>query len=179
MEAWMNLPTKSIIALSLLALTAGCSSSRFSSMDSQPAPLAAAPAGTVTTGTLPPPAAPQPSQFPTAPGTTDVAALPPAEAAPPPGAPDLTAGAVTGVWRAEVSGQTCQIATSLTKLGANNRAAPLRCAAPVDGVKSWNVAGKQLTLFDESGGTVARLYSSGPEKFDGQTSSGVPISLSR
>ena len=46
-------------------------------------------------------------------------------------------------------------------------------------MKSWNVAGKQLTLYDENGGMLARLYSSGPEKFDGQTSNGLPISLSR
>jgi hypothetical protein len=71
------------------------------------------------------------------------------------------------------------VATPQTKFGAGFRAGPLRCPAPIDGVKSWNVAGKQLTLYDESGGTLARLYSSGPEKFDGQTESGVPISLSR
>ncbi|TIW71441.1 MAG: hypothetical protein E5V58_19220, partial [Mesorhizobium sp.] len=46
-------------------------------------------------------------------------------------------------------------------------------------IKSWNVAGKQLTLYDENGGTLAKLYSSGGEKFDGQTSTGLPISLTR
>ena len=69
--------------------------------------------------------------------------------------------------------------TSLTKLGSNNRAASRQCAAPINNVKSWNVSGKQLTLYDESGSALARLYSSGPEKFDGQTSSGLPISLTR
>ena len=49
----------------------------------------------------------------------------------------------------------------------------------MDGVKSWNVAGKQLSLYDESGSVMARLYSSGAEKFDGQTESGVPVSFSR
>ncbi|RWX62082.1 AprI/Inh family metalloprotease inhibitor, partial [Mesorhizobium sp. M2A.F.Ca.ET.039.01.1.1] len=53
------------------------------------------------------------------------------------------------------------------------------CPAPIDGIKSWNVAGKQLTLYDENGGSLARLYSSGGEKFDGQTSNGQPISLTR
>ncbi len=67
--------------------------------------------------------------------------------------------------------------TPQTKFGAGYRAGPLRCPAPIDGVKSWNVAGKQLSLYDESGGVLARLYSSGPEKFDGQTSTGLPISL--
>jgi hypothetical protein len=46
-------------------------------------------------------------------------------------------------------------------------------------VKSWNVEGKQLALYDESGGVLARLYSSGGERFDGQTSTGLPVSLSR
>ena len=64
----------SLLAVSLAALmTAGCSSSRFSSIDSQPAPLTPAPAGTVNTAQLPPPA--QPATPP--PGTEDIAALPP------------------------------------------------------------------------------------------------------
>ena len=170
-----------LVAVSLAALlAAGCSSTRFSSMNEQPAPLQPAPSGNVTASTtLPPPAAPgttDPAGFPAAPGTTDVASITPDPAA---SAPDVTTGNVVGAWKASVSGQSCQMITSLTKLGANNRAASRQCAAPIDGVKSWNVAGKQLSLYDESGSVVARLYSSGPEKFDGQTSTGLPISLSR
>ena len=170
-----------LMAVSLAALVvAGCQSSRLSSMDTQPAPLQAAPVGTVTGGALPPPAAPgtaDPSQFPVAPGaTTDMAALPADGGA---NAPDITAGSVAGVWNASVSGQSCKVATPQTKFGAGFRAGPLRCPAPVDGVKSWNVAGKQLSLYDENGSVLARLYSSGPAKFDGQTSTGLPISLSR
>ena len=146
----------------------------------QPAPLTPAPSGTVTGAQLPPPAAPgttDPSQFPAAPGQQVAAA--PAMTEPPATAPDLTAGGVAGVWTASVSGQTCKVATPQTKFGAGFRAGPLRCPAPIDGVKSWNVAGKQLTLHDANGSVLARLYSSGPEKFDGQTESGVPISLTR
>lgn len=174
-----------LLVLSVAALAAsGCTSSRFSSVDTQPAPLEAAPSGTVASTQLPPPVQPgtDPSQFPTAPGAetgTDVAALPPASSGPAAGAPDLTAGSVAGVWNASVSGQSCRVATPQTKFGSGYRAGPLRCPAPIDNVKSWNVAGKQLTLYDENGGTLARLYSSGGEKFDGQTSSGLPISLTR
>jgi hypothetical protein len=57
----------------------------------------------------------------------------------------------------------------MTKRGSNNRAAPLRCTAPADGIAAWNVSGKQLTFFNANGETVARLYSSGGERFDGQT----------
>lgn len=172
-----------LVAVGLMAmLAAGCSSTRFSSMNTQPEPLQPAPAGRVSTGTLPPPVSPgpaDPSSFPEAPGaSTDVASITPG-GDPAAGAPDLTTSSVAGVWNASVSGQSCRVATPQTKFGAGYRAGPLRCPAPVDGVKSWNVAGKQLSLYDESGGVVARLYSSGPEKFDGQTSSGLPISLSR
>jgi hypothetical protein len=177
----MNFSKTGLLVFSLAALAlGGCQSSRMSSLDTRPAPLAPAPMGQVTTGQLPPPVAPgatDPSQFPTAPGgETQVAALPSQPAV---NAPDLTAGSVAGVWNASVSGQSCRVATPQTKYGQGFRAGPLRCPAPIDGVKSWNVAGKQLTLYDENGGTLARLYSSGSEKFDGQTENGLPISLTR
>jgi hypothetical protein len=165
-----------LAAMAALAVS-GCQSSRFAAEESRPAPLPAAPSGPVTSGSLPPPASP--AAFPTAPtpNPADVAAATPA--GPPPNAPDLTPSTVGGVWNVSVSGQSCKIATSQTKFGAGFRAGPLRCPAPVDGVKSWNVAGKQLSLYDENGAVMARLYSSGSEKFDGQTESGVPISFSR
>lgn len=182
----MNFPRNGLIAVSLVVLAAGCSSSRFSSIDSQPEPLTPAPSGTVATTQLPPPGATNPSQFPAAPGTTppattDVAAVPPpaTDAQPPAAAADVTTASVAGVWTANVSGQSCKVATPQTKFGAGYRAGPLRCPAPLDGVKSWNVSGKQLALYDESGGVLARLYSTSGERFDGQTTSGVPISLSR
>ena len=97
----------------------------------------------------------------------------------PAGAADLTVGSVAGVWSVNVAGQSCRVATPQTKFGQGYRAGPLGCPAPMDGVKSWNVAGKQLSLYDASGNALARLYSSGAERFDGQTTSGQPISLSR
>jgi hypothetical protein len=105
-----------------------------------------------------------------------MAAIPgePAAAAPP-----ITTATVAGVWSASVSGQSCRVATPQTKYGAGYRAGPLRCPAPIDGVKSWNVSGNQLSLYDEGGSVIARLQSSGEGKFDGQTSTGLPISLSR
>ena len=157
------------VALASLAL-AGCQSDRMSSLG-QPAPLPASPAGTVTSTQLPPPAGPA-GQFPAAPGSQMAAA-------PATTAPDLTAGGVACVLNATVSAQTCKVATPQTKFGAGFRAGPLRCPAPIDGVKSWNVSGKQLTLHNADGSVLARLYSSGPEKFDGQTESGLPISLTR
>ena len=78
-----------------------------------------------------------------------------------------------------MSGQSCKVATPQTKFGAGFRAGPLRCPAPLDGVKSWNVAGKQLALYDADGGVLARLYSSGAEKLRRPDLHGLPISLSR
>ncbi|PSJ62061.1 protease inhibitor Inh/omp19 family protein [Pseudaminobacter soli (ex Li et al. 2025)] len=173
-----------LLAVSVMALAAsGCQSSRISSLDTQPAPLVPAPTGQVTSGQLPPPVAPgvtDPSQFPAAPGAggTQVAGLPPASG-PAANGPAITAGSVAGVWNASVGGQNCRVATPQTKFGQGYRAGPLRCPSPIDAVKSWSVAGSQLTLYDENGSPLARLSSSGPEKFSGQTESGVPVSLSR
>jgi len=172
------------LMLGVVAL-AGCQSERFSSMDTRSGtvaePLNPAPAGTVTSGQLPPPGAPgqtgNPSAFPEAPQTASLPA--PATQTPPPNAPSLTAGSVAGVWNASVAGQGCRIATPQTRFGSGFRAGPLRCPAPLDGVRSWNVEGSQLALYDQSGGVLARLYSSGGERFDGQTSTGQPLSLSR
>lgn len=182
----MDFSTKGVLAAACLSLAlAGCQSARFSSLDTRsttPAPLSAHPAGTVTAGQLPPPVQPgttDPSQFPEAPGggaipadSTQVAALEQS-------APEITAGSVAGVWNASVGGQSCRVATPQTRFGQGYRAGPLRCPAPLDGVKSWNVEGKQLALYDDNGNVLARLYSSGGERFDGQTSSGQPVSLSR
>lgn len=158
---------------------AGCQSERMTAapIDTRPEPLAPAPAGTVTAGQLPPPPTASPDQFPSAP-TTDVAALPPT-GGPPAGAPEVSTGSVAGVWNASVAGQSCRIATPQTRFGQGYRAGPLRCPAPLDGVKSWNVAGQQLALYDANGSVLAQLYSSGSGRFDGQTSSGQPITLSR
>jgi hypothetical protein len=179
----MDITTKGVLAAACLSLTlAGCQSERFSRVDTRPAPLAAAPAGTITAGQLPPPVQPgttDPSQFPEAPGMADDASDGTQVAALEQNAPEISASSVAGVWNASVGGQSCRVATPQTRFGQGFRAGPLRCPAPLDGVKSWNVSGKQLALYDEGGGVLARLYSSGGERFDGQTSTGQAVSLSR
>lgn len=184
----MPLPNSGLTLVVLAALAvAGCQSSRVSSLSTRPEPLTPAPSGAVVAGQLPPPLPPtaptDPAAFPPPPGAgTQVAAVDPAapaEPVVPAGAPDLTAGSVAGVWNASVAGQSCRIATPQTRFGQGFRAGPLRCPAPLDGVKSWSVTGKQLALYDEGGNTIARLYSSGAERFDGQTTGGQPISLTR
>lgn len=171
-----------ILTASLLALAlAGCQSDRFSSpmQTRQPAPLTPAPTGNIQSSQLPPPSGPMaPTDFPATPGTEDqqMASIDQNAGA---NAPEVTAGSVAGVWNVSVSGQNCRVATPQTKYGQGYRAGPLHCPAPMDGVKSWKVEGKQLAFYDESGQPLARLYASGASRFDGQTTNGQPISLSR
>lgn len=181
----MGISKASLLSLAAAGIVlAGCQSSRMGndlgpvSPPPPPAPLPAAPQGSVQKGNL---NSPDGSQFPTAPttnpgmqpGNTQVASLPPASA------PDLTPGSVAGVWNASLGGQSCKVATPQTKYGQGFRAGPLRCPGELANLASWAVNGKQLVLYDGSGGTVASLYSSGQGRFDGQTTGGQALSLSR
>lgn len=173
-----------LLGLAAATILAGCQSSRFDNMASnspqqaqRPAPLRPAPTTSVQSGTLNDVNA---SQFPASPsdmngdqGNTQVASLPPASSV------ELTPGKVAGVWNATLAGQTCKVATPQTKFGQGYRAGPLRCPGELANLSSWSVNGKQLVLYDANGGTVASLYSSANGRFDGQTSGGQPISLSR
>jgi hypothetical protein len=175
----------SLAAVAVLA--AGCQSERLGNLDTvspppPPPPLRAAPAGNVQASALPAPGA---SSFPPPPaGSQGAAAGQPggtqtASLEPPATAEDLTPAKIGGVWNASLSGQTCKIATPQTKFGQGYRAGPVKCPAELANLKSWSVSGKQLVLYDANGGTLAQLYSSGGDRFDGQTTSGQPISLSR
>ena len=183
----------SLLRMTMLAAAAitiaGCQSQRFASLDSGPEPLRPAPTGQVTSAQLPPPSGPtDPSSFPPAPGAvttdpaaagTDVAALPTAIPAAPAGAPDLTKEQLLGSWNANAAGVSCQMILSLTKQGDNFRAASLQCPGDAANVAAWEVAGKQVVLKDRDGNVVARLYSTGAERYDGQTTGGQSISFSR
>ncbi len=190
----MRLTSKAASALLVAALgLGGCQSSRISGIDTGPAPLAAAPTGVVQQSQLPPPtnpagtqvAAVDPAQFPAAPtnpgGIKTLTPTAPAvgtEVAAAPTGPDLTVGGIAGVWNVNVAGQSCKVATPQTKFGQGFRAGPLKCPGEMANVKSWNVAGKQLTLYDEGGTAVAKLYGAGGG-YSGQTSGGSAISLTR
>jgi hypothetical protein len=162
-------------------LLAGCQSARFGgygdssqSMQAQPPqPLTPAPSSAVVQGNLPPPggANAQPGVAGT-PGAGNQVAM----AA---NAVDLTPGSVAGVWNVSVDGQSCKVATPQTKFGQGYRAGPLRCPGELANLSSWQVQGKQLVFYDASGQTIASLYSSGGERFDGQTTTGKPIALTR
>jgi hypothetical protein len=184
----MQLKSGGLAAAALAGLIlAGCQSSRISGIDTyspaNPAPVTAAPAGTIQQSQLPAPSSPapvvatDPSQFPAAPTTPGAPATDGTQIAAASG-PDVTVGAVAGVWSVSTGGGAGKVATPQTKYGQGFRAGPLKCPGEMANVKSWNVAGKQLTLYDEGGSPVARLYGAGGG-FSGQTSGGSPISLSR
>ncbi|WP_439272935.1 protease inhibitor Inh/omp19 family protein [Pseudochrobactrum sp. HB0163] len=173
-----------LLGLAAATILAGCQSSRFDTMagntppnaqrPARAAPLRPAPTTAVQSATLNDVNA---AQYPANPGDmntgTQVASLPPSSSV------DLTPGKVAGVWSASLAGQNCKVATPQTKFGQGYRAGPLRCPGELANLSSWAVNGKQLVLYDANGGTIASLYSSADGRFDGQTSGGQPISLSR
>jgi hypothetical protein len=191
-EYEMRIMTVSLTTVALATmLLAGCQSDRISGINTPgPEPLAPAPAGNVQQSQLPAPASPPPvttapitdaTQFPTAPaapGTTPGAPSAGTQVASASG-PDVTIGGVAGVWSVSTGGQSCKVATPQTKYGQGFRAGPLKCPGDMGNVKSWNVAGKQLVFYDEAGGKLATLYQTSPGKFDGQTTGGSAVSLSR
>src|SRR5690606_27059509 len=163
MEDGMFQPKLVFMTVSLFAiLVAGCQSQRFARLEPRsPAPLPAAPAGSVTASQLPPPSGATASDFPAAPGQeTQMADIDDGASA---SAPELTPASVAGVWTVSIEGQTCRVATPQTKFGEGFRAASLKCPPPLDTMRSWSVSDKQLTFHDETGAVLARLYSSGEQ----------------
>jgi len=195
-----------IAALTLAAVTvSGCTSNRLGALSTQPAPLNPAPAGTVTSGQLPPPSQPGtgagapalgPDGFPVAPGGTVVAGTDPSletdatDAATDPNADPssvqqvasaepVTREAMVGAWRVSTEGANCQMFMALTRWSTGFRAASRGCPGDAANVSSWTINGNQVVLSDSGGNRVATLFSSGSDRFDGQTSSGRAISLAR
>jgi Protease inhibitor Inh len=195
-------PVYALCALSFSALVlAGCQSARLDSMSTQPAPapLPAAPAGTIQQGTLAPvggtvaPVAEGGTQFPNAPvapGTvvapTDGTMTPPTAPKTPGGTQVASAGgpavsedALVGAWKVTTAGSSCQMFMAKTKWSGGFRAASRGCPGDAAAVSAWTVNGSQVVLKDSNGNQVATLFSSGGTRFDGTTKGGAPISLSR
>lgn len=194
-------PLGPIVAIVAAAtLVAACTSTRFGSLNTQPAPLSPAPAGTVTSGQLPPPSAPQAAgqgNFPSAPGGAQTAGTLPADGTNPTFGTDgtqtgLDAGAavaatgpvsrdtMVGAWRVSTQGVSCQVFMALTQsVSGGPRAAARGCPGEVANVRSWDVSGNQVVLSDSGGNRVATLFQSGEGRFDGQTNGGQSLSLAR
>jgi Protease inhibitor Inh len=163
-------------------MAGGCSLMPFGRHEAQapaPEPLVAAPAGTVTGETLPPPGAD------TAPSASGLAALNPATAemqpAPAPiGNNQLGRTDLLGGWTINAAGGSCQLFMTLTTWAGGYRASTRGCAsAPLQTVSAWTMEGNQVQLLNDAGSTVARLYPSSKTQFTGQTEGGGPISVTR
>ena len=114
--------------------------------------------------------------IPASPGSTPVKVASVSEA----NAKPVTRQALIGAWTVSSGASNCQLFLALTKWSGGYRAAPRGCAATgISNVAAWDVKGKQVVLVGTSGATLATLYRSGNERFDGSTTGGGAISLSR
>lgn len=178
-------------------VVSGCTSSRIGALQTQPtpAPLTPAPAGSVTGTPLPPPSQPTaaaPTTFPDAPVTVQEPSITDVDVATPTDLPadagsvtqvataePVTREALVGAWKVSTAGSSCQMFMALTQWTGGYRAASRGCPGDAASVSAWDVRGQQVVLSDSNGNQVATLFSSGAGRFDGQTTSGRAISLSR
>jgi len=91
----------------------------------------------------------------------------------------VTREAMVGAWQVSTAGSSCQMFMALTQWTGGFRAASRGCPGDAANVSAWNVNGSSVVLSDSSGNTVATLYQSGTNRYDGQTTGGRAISLSR
>lgn len=178
------------VAVSLLVLAlAGCQSDRFNPPPARsPAPLTPAPSGNVSGSQLPPPSGPTAGQFPDAPqqpGGDQMAALDPslnpggAGLGADPGGPEVSKNSLLGTWSVDSGGSSCQMYLTLTKYGDSSRGGTRRCSNELANMRSWDLSGRQVVIYDDTGNTIARLYPTGDQRLDGQTTNGAPVSVYR
>ena len=146
-----------------------------------PAPIAAAPSAPVQSAQLaPPPTQPEPL------APVAEASLPGEEAvAPRVEVPTATASVgrtdLLGGWAISSGGETCQLFMSLTQWTGGYRASTRGCNSPtLAGISAWDLNNNTVTLKSGDGGsTVATLAATGPTNFNGATSDGAGITVSR
>ncbi len=165
-----------VAGLGVLLVLTGCQRTSFGGFPSsnRTAPLAPQPVPGVQTSDLSDPTTTA-GDFPVAPqastqGNTEVAAA---------NALDVTKESMVGNWKTANNGLTCDLFLTLTKFGNGSRGGTRGCVGELTAMRSWNVAGKQVILFDASGNTLASLYKTAENRFDGSTNSGQPVSLTR
>lgn len=182
---------KTAICMAALGLAlAGCNRSinSIAPAGSQPQRLSSAPVEPVETTQLPDPANPQVAAVETTAPTAPTAPNSPAAEAPdtnpapvaqPSGEP-VTHEGVSGAWVVASDNPECRMILAFTKMSGGYRAATRRCTtAEMSSVSAWDVKGQQVVLMDAGGNTIARLYHSGGERYDGTTNSGNAVSFTR
>ncbi|MBO6756498.1 MAG: protease inhibitor Inh/omp19 family protein [Roseibium sp.] len=176
----MKQAARVVLVLGLVVLTAACQ--RFSGARNYAAPLPATPTTPVGAGPLQPldPNAPPPGTPVTDPQTVasvDLAENPVSE---PAGALDVGRSDMLGGWKLTSSGDNCMAFMTLTTWTGGYRANTRGCSTPLlTGISAWDLSGKQIVLKDGGGAVVAQLFATSAEQFNGQTSTGSPVSLYR
>jgi hypothetical protein len=75
-----------------------------------------------------------------------------------------------GGWTITAGGDSCQLFMTLTSWTGGYRASTRGCNNDVlKSISAWNLNGKQVVLAGQGGSPVARLASSGNNRFEGQT----------
>ncbi|WP_346893658.1 protease inhibitor Inh/omp19 family protein [uncultured Roseibium sp.] len=165
-----------VVGLCILVGMTGCQ--RLSGSRQYAAPLPATPTTPVGQGDLQPldGAVPGGLYGDTATGT-DVAANTLAE---PTGAIEVSRSDMLGGWKLSSGTDNCMAFMTLTTWSGGYRANTRGCASPLlSGISAWDLSGKQVVLKDANGQTVAQLYATTAQQFNGQTAQGVPASLYR
>lgn len=165
-----------VVGMCVLVGMTGCQ--RLSGSRQYAAPLPATPTTPVGQGDLQPldgsvPGGPYGDS-----GTgTDVAVNTLAE---PTGAIEVSRSDMLGGWKLSSGSDNCMAFMTLTTWSGGYRANTRGCSSPLlSGVSAWDLSGKQVVLKDANGQTVAQLYATTAQQFNGQTAQGVPASLYR
>ena len=176
---------KVVVPVALAITLAGCGSFGAIGLpwkrEQPPAPdvVAAAPTTPVESSNLPPPPG---SPNPVPANGTDASNQP---LTPPAGAP--TPGTGAGVGRTDLLGgwtitsgpDSCQLFMTLTTWTGGYRASTRGCNGTLlKSISAWNLQGAEVVLSGQGGAPVARLASTGGNRFEGQAN-GQPISFYR
>lgn len=171
--------SKVIAVVAAGLLLASCGTDRMDTVDTtmRPEPLEAQPVQSVESGQLPDPTT-DTSQFPQKPATdpalsqqqTDQMAA---------AAMDVKKESMVGSWKVNANGASCQMFLTLTNLGSGSRGGTRGCGNELALMNSWEVAGKQVVVKDRDGNQIASFFKTGENQFNGRSSTGTPIILSR
>src|SRR5690606_9285587 len=77
-----------------------------------------------------------------------------------------------GGWTITAAGDSCQLFMTLTSWTGGYRASTRGCTSELlKSISAWNLEGSQVVLAGQGGSPVARLASSGLNRFDGSAGS--------
>jgi hypothetical protein len=171
-------PAKCLVPAALAIALAGCGSFGAIGMPfgkTQPPATDPAMLPPVQMSNLPPPPGTPPAQAGRIPGTdTEGAPLDQPQVAlnapPATGTGELGRTDLLGGWTIASGGDSCQLFMTLTSWTGGYRASTRGCNNDLlKSISAWNLAGKQVVLAGQGGSPVARLASSGNNRFEGQT----------